>query len=533
MLFSPRSPSSTIQIFSSDEYFRRARRRISRTAFSVGSFDAIDFCPICVPFGHYDGPEIFRYEYPSICPMGADVRQSVLNFTALCYSCPIHPNFGADVTDQKRPHRIVVFEPDAGGHQASHMRYLVGYLIAEEPNIEVIFALSQDLIALLPTETAEALEDPSRLYCTLLALPDRDLPPLRTSNLVLRGLYRWFYLKRLARSVDARHAHFHYFDHALLGAALPFQGDGLFTYSGLLFRPSVHYAIINDSTTNNKERWRDRQKGWLYNRMLSNPRLTSVFTFDAYFAEYAKINLPHPEKVIGVPDPVPIELKELIAEAPSPNGDKVHFLLFGALSERKGVLAILDALARLDPKIAASCHIRFAGKIEPTIREEFNARLAQLTLDANPTHVEVLDRYLDENEVSAMVRAADVILAPYLRHVGSSGVLYWAAAAGKPVITQDYGLIGREAQEFGLGLIANTLSTASLADALATAIRANGDNLANPEGQARFIDGHSPQSFAAVLIKGMMQNEYRASSPPEPGVRGADHKAKSRLGGSV
>ena len=30
---------------------------------------------ISVPFGHYDEPEILRYENTSACPIGADVRQ--------------------------------------------------------------------------------------------------------------------------------------------------------------------------------------------------------------------------------------------------------------------------------------------------------------------------------------------------------------------------------------------------------------------------------------------------------------------------
>jgi len=36
----------------------------------------MDFCLICVPFGHYDEPEILPYANPSICPIGADVRQA-------------------------------------------------------------------------------------------------------------------------------------------------------------------------------------------------------------------------------------------------------------------------------------------------------------------------------------------------------------------------------------------------------------------------------------------------------------------------
>jgi len=38
----------------------------------------MDFCLIFVSFGHYDEPEILRYENTSVCPIGADVRQIVV-----------------------------------------------------------------------------------------------------------------------------------------------------------------------------------------------------------------------------------------------------------------------------------------------------------------------------------------------------------------------------------------------------------------------------------------------------------------------
>ena len=76
MLSSPRSPDTTIRIFSSAVYCLRVLRRISRTVLSAGSFLLIDFCLIFVPFGHYDEPEILRYAITSIRPKGADVRHA-------------------------------------------------------------------------------------------------------------------------------------------------------------------------------------------------------------------------------------------------------------------------------------------------------------------------------------------------------------------------------------------------------------------------------------------------------------------------
>ena len=57
MLSSPRSPSSTMRIFSSAEKCRRVARRMSLIASSAGCLSGLDFCLIFAPCG-YDDPEI-------------------------------------------------------------------------------------------------------------------------------------------------------------------------------------------------------------------------------------------------------------------------------------------------------------------------------------------------------------------------------------------------------------------------------------------------------------------------------------------
>ena len=75
MVSSPRRPSSTMRIFSSAEYCLRVARRMSLMVLSAAVCRACDFCLICVPFGHYDEPEILPYANLLSCPIGADVRQ--------------------------------------------------------------------------------------------------------------------------------------------------------------------------------------------------------------------------------------------------------------------------------------------------------------------------------------------------------------------------------------------------------------------------------------------------------------------------
>lgn len=91
--------------------------------------------------------------------------------------------------------------------------------------------------------------------------------------------------------------------------------------------------------------------------------------------------------------------------------------------------------------------------------------MEQLNSSGTSAQIKVVDRFLSDDEIPPLVSGADVILAPYLRHVGSSGLLYWPAAAGKSVITQDFGLIGRS------------------------------------DGHARFIAGHMGAAYAATLMR--------------------------------
>ena len=401
------------------------------------------------------------------------------------------------------PPHILIFEAEAEGHQAFYIGHLIRYIRDERPELKVLFALGSDLVERLSVEARKALVDPAVPCCTLRVLPAKELSRLRASNLVVRGLYQWFYVMKLARDLCVSHVHFQYFDHSFLGATLPLQRLGPMTYSGLLFRPSIHYAVEREVGTPLSERWRDWLKGRLYRQLLSNCRLTAAYSLDRYFGEYSERHFAESGKIVFVPDPVCEEINKLAIETPGSTGERVSFLLFGALARRKGVLAILQALDCLPDDVAAHCHVRFAGGVDPVVRETFYAHLKRLQSDSNGAQVDVIDRYLDDGEIADMVTESDVILVPYQRHVGSSGLLYWAAAARKPVITQDYGLIGREARDFCLGLAIDTLSERSLAEAMATAIRAGGRGLACADGQARFIEGHSGRDFAAALIDGM------------------------------
>jgi hypothetical protein len=72
-----------MRIFSSAEHRLRVALRMSLMVLSAPVCRACDFCLICVPFGHYDEPEILPYAIRLVCSIGADVKQYWVNCIGL------------------------------------------------------------------------------------------------------------------------------------------------------------------------------------------------------------------------------------------------------------------------------------------------------------------------------------------------------------------------------------------------------------------------------------------------------------------
>ena len=95
-----------------------------------------------------------------------------------------------------------------------------------------------------------------------------------------------------------------------------------------------------------------------------------------------------------------------------------------------------------------------AGRIDPMIHGAIRERCSTLAREQPELWLRIEDRWLNRAELAVLVERSDVVPAPYQRFVGSSGVLMWAARAGRPVLAQEYGLVGRLTQDHHLGAVA-------------------------------------------------------------------------------
>ena len=115
------------------------------------------------------------------------------------------------------------------------------------------------------------------------------------------------------------------------------------------------------------------------------------------------------------------------------------------------------------------------------------------------------DRWLDRAELAVLVERSDVVLAPYQRFVGSSGVLMWAARAGRPVLAQEYGLVGRLTRDHRLGAVADSSDPAHLAREIERMIVHGPQNFIDVPSAAAFAFSCTPYRFASTLLSSLSE----------------------------
>ncbi|HYM02043.1 MAG TPA: hypothetical protein VET85_03790, partial [Stellaceae bacterium] len=82
----------------------------------------------------------------------------------------------------------------------------------------------------------------------------------------------------------------------------------------------------------------------------------------------------------------------------------------------------------------------------------------------------------------------------------SSGVMLWAARCGKPVLTQEFGVLGRLARDHGLGMTVDCTRPSELAAGIARVVAEGPNKFFDRFSAQRFVAEHSPDTFAEMVL---------------------------------
>lgn len=236
---------------------------------------------------------------------------------------------------------------------------------------------------------------------------------------------------------------------------------------------------------------RDYRKHWRRQRIQRRPPpwLSGAWVCDLFLRERIS---PRPGQCIHIlPDPWPSRPALDMGEARRRLGlpeDRKLFLHFGESSERKGLLDAMDAWMRIGDLPGVTL-VR-AGVMAPGQADAMSVLVRR-------GRAILREGYVPDDQVDLYLRACDWLLMPYRFHEGSSGLLAGAAAAVRPVIAPNYGLIGHRITSSNLGIVYPHLSIDGLAEAIRRASAMRIEDYAEP--LRRYSAGHTVADFTAAM----------------------------------
>ena len=166
------------------------------------------------------------------------------------------------------------------------------------------------------------------------------------------------------------------------------------------------------------------------------------------------------------------------------NNSKV-FIHIGALTERKGVLTILDAICLLPNEDKDKFTFIFAGKVHEEIKDIFYNKIEFAKEHAQ---IIVFDIFCEDEFFHDLCYTCDGILIPYKNTTQSSGIIGWAAKYQKKVIGPSEGLLGKIIKIHKLGYRIKKLTPEKLKDSFYYDFSRNNTNYINNNQTNVFLE---------------------------------------------
>jgi glycosyltransferase involved in cell wall biosynthesis len=401
-----------------------------------------------------------------------------------------------------QPRKLMLFDLYEEGHHPGYILHLIRYWLQQEFTGQLDVVVTPRFIAKHTDVVAAANSEQSNVR--LVGVTDEEAkvlaPRISPYNRAVRSLQEWRLLNKYAALVGCTDCLMMYFDSfqtaLLLGKKAPCN------LSGIYFRPTFHYPEFTHYSSTLKDKVQVVREHAVLPRVLNHPSLKTLFCLDR-FALNPLLRVSKKIQPIHLPDPVqtynPDSKQENFKRDRGIDHQRKIFLLFGTLDGRKGIYQLLDAIQLLP---FSACEQLCLWLVGPTTSDIQHAITKQIDLITQilPVQIVVQNSFVQENEIQPYFQCADVILAPYQRHVGMSAILVRAAAAQKPVLSSNFGLMGQVVDHYELGLTVDSTNPDKIATALVQLLQGNASQIGDHQKMLMFAQENSAQEYAKTIF---------------------------------
>ncbi|MBW4441690.1 MAG: glycosyltransferase [Plectolyngbya sp. WJT66-NPBG17] len=361
-----------------------------------------------------------------------------------------------------KPNHVMLFDLLSGGHHGTYLQYLVQAWLKQPFSTELTLVVAPKFLEVHHTVVALTQNHPRINLQSITAL---EAAQCEQTAGIKRSFLEWRLLCQYAEETQATQALLMYFDSFQM--AIAFGQPAPCPVSGIYFRPTFHYTQFRHYHPMIKDRIRQIRQKLLLALVLRRAQFDRLFCLDPYAIDQIQ-SLQPTAKIQHLPDPIEpqttdsIEITTLRKQLGISESRKI-LLLFGFLDQRKGIYQILRAIKQLDPDIARSLCLLLVGQVDP--KEQTSLMTTIQTIEKQtPVQIVLQDQFV--KETFPYFQLADIVLAPYQRHVGMSGILLQAAAVNKPILSSNYGLMGELVERYQLGEAIDSEDPSEIAVAL-------------------------------------------------------------------
>lgn len=178
------------------------------------------------------------------------------------------------------------------------------------------------------------------------------------------------------------------------------------------------------------------------------------------------------------------------------------FLLFGALSLRKGLGEVLQAGEKMDSTDSRKIRFLIRGAVYPP---DYQLLIKKIKLlEEKGIEVDFCDGFVPQAAIRGLYAAADAVFVFYQGLIaGGSGVLAQAAAYGRPVLATEVGWIGKAVRENGLGITIPAGDTQGLIEAMKKVLKR--EVKFDLKLAMKFAEQSSPENYGRQIVKALRE----------------------------